>query len=334
MYEDGYSTRALRVKAVEAVVKDGQSVATVAEIFGFDRASVYRWIERFWEDESMDRRKGSGRPRLLTDEQLGRLLKLILKPATKYGFETDFWTSSRIVEVAGKQLAVKISGRTMRRLLRESDFSYKKPERRYYEADEKAKDEWVNITMPLIKKTVKKHRAILYFEDEATVRLTAVLGKSWGPRSEKIVQRVTGNRGSIAAMSAIDPAGRLLFTLHDKRIASDEVINFLAQMLKHHPKRHLVVVMDQAPPHTSKKTRVFAKEQKRLHVFYLPPRSPELNPDEQVWNHLKNHELKSHTAKNKDELRVLAQRKLRKMSMNQSQVRGLFFRSYVADFLA
>lgn len=334
MYEDGYSTRALRVKAVEAVLKHGQSVSRAAELFGFHRASIYRWIERFSEDECVNRRGGSGRPRLLADVQLGRLLKLIMRPATKYGFETDFWTSNRIVELARIKLGMEISGRTMRRLLRESDFSYKKPERRYYESDEKAKDEWVNKTIPLIKKTVERHRAILYFEDEASIRLTAVLGKSWGPRSEKIVQRVTGNRGSIAAMSAIDPSGRLIFTLHNKRIASDEVINFLSQMLKHHPRRHLVVVMDQAPPHTSKKTRGFIGGQKRLHVFYLPPRSPELNPDEQVWNHLKNHELKSHTARSKEDLHALAKKKLSKMSKNSSQMRGLFFRSYVADFLA
>ena len=52
-------------------------------------------------------------------------------------------------------------------------------------------------------------------------------------------------------MSAITGSGQLLFRLHDRRITSEEVIEFLDQMLKHHPRRHLVVVMDQAPPHTS-----------------------------------------------------------------------------------
>ena len=47
-------------------------------------------------------------------------------------------------------------------------------------------------------------------------------------------------------MSAISKPGHLLFRLLEKRIASPEVIDFLAQMLKHHPRRHLVVVMDQA----------------------------------------------------------------------------------------
>ena len=41
-------------------------------------------------------------------------------------------------------------------------------------------------------------------------------------------------------MSALRRRGHLVFRLHQKRIASQEVIDFLRQMLKHHPRRHLV----------------------------------------------------------------------------------------------
>jgi transposase len=49
----------------------------------------------------------------------------------------------------------------------------------------------------------------------------------------------------------------------EKRIASKEVIEFLGQMLRHHKHRHLIVVMDRAPPHTSKKTRALIDSQPR-----------------------------------------------------------------------
>ena len=99
--------------------------------------------------------------------------------------------------------------------------------------------------------------------------MTAVLGKTWAPRGQTPIQKVTGKRGGISAMSAISKSGSLIFTLLDKRIASDEVICFLKQMLLHHRKRHLVVVMDQAPPHTSKKTKSFIESQKRPRHFPL-----------------------------------------------------------------
>ena len=116
-------------------------------------------------------------------------------------------------------------------------------------------------------KAVDEYKAILYFEDESNISLTAVLGKTWAPCGETPIQEVTGNRSSISAMSAISGSGFLLFSLHEKRIASDEVIHFLEQMLKHHKRRHLVVVMDQAPPHTSKKTKEFIKNKNVFMCF-------------------------------------------------------------------
>jgi transposase len=125
-----------------------------------------------------------------------------------------------------------------------------------------------------------------------------------------------------------------LFRLLDQRIASAEVIDFLDQMLHHHACRHLAVVMDQAPPHVSRKTTAFIASQPRLHVFYLPKYSPDWNPDEKVWNHLKHHELKSHQAKTRDELKQLTRRKLQSMAKQPRLLRGLFFRCCVADFFA
>lgn len=328
-----YSTQELRKRAMEAHER-GNSAIDVAEMFGVHRATVHRWIARAQQDVTLARKTGSGRRSVLSDKQYGRLLRIILKPASSFGFETDFWTSSRIIEVARKRLKVIISRSTMCKMLRASEFSYKKPERRYYEADDQRRTEWLKLTVPEIKRTIKKYRAILYFEDEATVRLTGVLARTWGPRGKRTIQKATGIRGTVPVMSALGSHGNLLFQLYDQRISSDEVLSFLSEMLKHHPRRHLVVVMDRARPHTSKKVVEFIKTQRRLHVFYLPPYSPDFNPDEQVWNHLKNEKLKGHQARSVKELREITQNKLSEMSSDESTLRALFFRSCVADLFA
>ena len=134
-------------------------------------------------------------------------------------------------------------------------------------------------------------------------------------------------------MSVITGRGGLIFRLHEKRIASEEVIDFLSQMLRHHRRRHLVVVMDQASPHVSHKTMAFIESQSRLHVFHLPKYSPDWNPDEKVWNHLKHQELKGHQARTKDELKDLTQTKLCAMSQDPELLQGIFFRCCIADLL-
>jgi len=219
------------------------------------------------------------------------------------------------------------------RRLHEAGLTYQKPEREYFEATEEERQEWVRSELPKIRAAVRKYRAILYFQDEANVSLTALLGKTWAPCGQTPKQKVTGKRGGVSAQSAITKGGQLLFRLHDKRIASQEVIDFLSQMLLHHRRRHLVVVMDNAPPHVSKKTMAYIDSQPRLHVFNLPTYSPDWNPDEKVWNHLKHQELKGHQAKTKAELKTLTEDKLARMSANPELLRGIFFRCCVAELL-
>jgi transposase len=134
-------------------------------------------------------------------------------------------------------------------------------------------------------------------------------------------------------MSAISGNGSLVFRLYEKRIASSEIIQFLQQILDYHKRRHIIVIMDQAPCHVSKMTTKYIQSKKRLHVFYLPPYSPDFNPDEDVWNHLKHQELKSHKAKTKAELKTLTNNKLQDMASNKTLLRGIFFRCYVADLM-
>ena len=143
---------------------------------------------------------------------------------------------------------------------------------------------------------------------------------------------MTANRGSVSAMSAISSRGDLVFNIHKagKRFGADDIIDFLSKLLNHHPRRHLVVVMDQAPCHRAKKVQKFIETQRRLHVFYLPPRSPEYNPDEKVWSHLKHHEMKSHAAKTTVELRRLTNRKMTAMSKDPKKIVGIFKRCEMA----
>ena len=330
-----YSTYEIRVRAVRAVIDEELPVTVVALAYGTDRSTVHRWISRYQDggEPGLLRKPVTGRPRKLDGVDQDALRNIVAAPASKYGFETDFWTTRRLIQVFQSELHVVVSKQTVMRRLHEAGLSYQKPEREYFELSEEERQEWVRTKVPKIRAAVKKYKAILYFQDEANVSLTALLAKTWAPRGKTPKQTVTGKRGGVSAMSAITSRGRLIFRLHEKRIVSQEVIDFLRQMLKHHRRRHLVVVMDQAPPHTSKKTTAFIESQPRLHVFHLPKYSPDWNPDEKVWNHLKHEELKGHQAKTKHELKTLTHNKLKSMSKDPKLLRGIFFRCCVAELL-
>jgi transposase len=332
----GNSTFEIRQRAVSAVVSQNMTVTEVALAFGTDRTTLHRWLMRFRAEGSdgLLRRPSPGRPRKFTALDTGSLTSIVLAPASEFGYETDFWTTRRLIQVILEKFGERLSKQTVMRRLHEAGMTYQKPERQYFEMSEEEREDWRRDELPRIHACVRENKAILYFQDEANISLTALLGKTWAPCGKTPKQRVAGKRGGVSAISAITSGGGLIFRLHDKRIASEQVIDFLGQMLRHHPRRHLVVVMDQAPPHVSKATKAYVEKQRRLHVFHLPKYSPDWNPDEKVWNHLKNQELKGHQAKTKDELKALTTEKLTDMAMNQDLLQGIFFRCCMADALS
>jgi transposase len=66
-------------------------------------------------------------------------------------------------------------------------------------------------------------------------------------------------------------------------------MDFLKRLLVN-ARTPIFVVVDGHPTHRAKSVaRFVAAQAGKLVLFFLPPYSPELNPDEFVWNDLKNH---------------------------------------------
>jgi len=61
-----------------------------------------------------------------------------------------------------------------------------------------------------------------------------------------------------------------------------------------------------------------------LHLFFLPPYSPELNPDEQVWNHVKRHGVAKAMLQGGDELMNFVLARLRSLQKLPWTVRMFF----------
>lgn len=142
----------------------------------------------------MARKPVSGRPRKLEALDRRSLRSIVLKPASAFGYETDFWTCGRLAQVIRSKFKVRISKVTVWRRVTEVGLTYQKPERVYFEINEATRQDWIKTELPKIRGAVSKYKAVLYFEDEANISLTAFLGKTWSPRGQTPKQRVTGGK--------------------------------------------------------------------------------------------------------------------------------------------
>jgi transposase len=75
------------------------------------------------------------------------------------------------------------------------------------------------------------------------------------------------------------------------KVAAKQSCDFLRRLM-HGVKRPIFLIIDGHPVHRSAKVKTLVASFKgKLELFYLPPYSPELNPDEWAWNDLKNNAL-------------------------------------------
>jgi transposase len=105
---------------------------------------------------------------------------------------------------------------------------------------------------------------------------------------------------------------------------NSEVLREFLQRLMRGATRPVILVVDGHPAHTSKLVKEYVEKQEgRLTLAYLPPYSPQLNSDEQVWNWIKFRVVKQ-VPRNKDELKQAVLSSLRKLQKMPHSVRSFF----------
>lgn len=148
-------------------------------------------------------------------------------------------------------------------------------------------------------------------------------GTTWAPVGETPVVAATGRRFSLNMISAVSPQGEFRFMLNEGTVTADVFVEFLRRLLVGIDKPVFFVV-DGHPVHKSKTVREFVEMQNgRLKLFFLPPYSPHLNPDEVVWAHVKR-EVSRKLVQSKDEMKQFALSALHRIQKLPNLVRSFF----------
>jgi transposase len=319
----------MRIQAIR-LFKEGKRADEIAEFFGVTVDATYKWKRKHKEEgiEGLRRKKAKGKVPTLNESDKLQIISFLKKPATEFGFETQLWTCKRVQQVIKQELGKSISISNLWNTLRKWRLSPQIPQKEYAEKDKKKVDKWLREEWPKIKAHCRRWQAMLYFQDESGISLTPVVGRTWAPVGETPKIKVTGKRGGFCISSAISPAGKMAFRIEKKRINAKVFVDFLMQIIRQHPHRKIIVVCDNARPHIAKYVKEFElSNKKKIAIYHIPSYSPELNPDEEVWNYLKNVKLKDHLARNKEELKPLAVSKLRSIQKDSRIINSFFMKS-------
>jgi transposase len=131
-------------------------------------------------------------------------------------------------------------------------------------------------------------------------------------------------RHAVKMVSAIGQRGELSFQVHEGSMNAERFIEFLED-LRHDVTTPIFLVIDGSSVHkASIVTQYVAATEGMLELFFLPPYSPELNPDEWINKNVKHDRIARAVPMTRDQLKELAVDALERLKKSPGIVRGFF----------
>ncbi|MDP9136982.1 MAG: IS630 family transposase [Pseudomonadota bacterium] len=316
----------IRIRAVQRV-QDGESPEVVIQALGMTRACIYNWLAAYraggWD--ALRAKKLHGRPKKLDGAQLRWIYRTVTsKNPLQLKFSFALWTRAMIRTLIYRKYGIKLSLASIGRLLAKLGLSCQRPLTRAFQQNPKLVQAWLDEEYPKIQAIAKKEKAEIFFGDESGVRSDFHSGTTWAKRGQTPVVPATGQRFHLNMISAISPRGELRFMTTRRGVNARVFIEFLKRLLLK-AKRAIFLIVDGHPSHRAKLVRQFVETTRgKLRLFFLPPYAPELNPDELVWNDVKNNGVGRSLICSPVDLEHAVHSRLRLLQKNPERVRAFF----------
>lgn len=321
----------LRRNAVEAVLA-GEPQIQVARVVGLARQVISRWMVAFRGRgealfEAKPRGRKEGEQRKLAPWQEAQLARAIRdKHPEQLKLPFYLWTRAAVVELVTRRYGIAISLATAGRYLNRWGFTPQKPVKRALEQNLEAVRQWLEEAYPAIRERAQAEGALIFWEDEMGIRSDHAAGRSFSPKGKTPVVARTGKRFGCNMMSAISNRGKLYFTVFTGHFTSQVFIDFLGRLLQQIPGRKIFLIVDGHSAHRSRATRGWvAAHADRIELFFLPPYSPELNPDEFLNQDVKSNAVGRKRATSVTELMANVRAYLRSRQRSLEAVRRYFW---------
>ncbi|PQV42990.1 transposase [Paraburkholderia sp. BL21I4N1] len=149
----------------------------------------------------------------------------------------------------------------------------------------------VGVTISLAQREGRLIVFMIVFIDETGISERPTRVRTWAPKGQTPVIQFHFNWIHVSAIAGLSRTN-YLFRLYEGSVKKEQVVEFL-KALKAHLKQPLLIIWDGARPHRAAMIREYLVDSLdgHIHVAFLPPYSPELNPVEYLWAWLKRHAI-------------------------------------------
>lgn len=293
---------------------DGRTWIEIANLIGVHLTTVMKWSRRFalggadvepLRSQCRGRRFGEKRTISLVDETLLRD-KIIGSHPKQMSLPFALWNRKAVQQAIKLRLGVDMPIRTVGEYLRRWGFTPQRPVKRAVEQRPELLRTWLEVSYPAIMKKAKAEAGELYWADETAIKQDTAWVRGYAPAGQTPVILHAARWTSVTMISAITNKGLVRFAFHDGAINTERFIEFLGALVED-AQRKVFLIVDNLRVHHAKlvKAWLLGKES-QIEIFYLPPYSPEANPDEILNRDLKTELRTRPSAQNVEALKKIA----------------------------
>jgi transposase len=326
----------MRRKVVEAIVIHGLSPKKAAVIFGFSRVSIWKYLKEYEKrkDQSFEYKTRGVKPRtgskMNPAQEEGLVSAILSHTPDELGMDYTLWNSKVIETFICSHYAIKYHRRSIRKIMNRLGFTSQKPIKQAYERDPQKVEIWLKETYPKIKVKAMQEGGRLYWGDETGIHASDNRGRVYGLKGKTPILKKPGSRFKCNTLAAISPQGYMNWMVFEDSFTSEKLIAFLGRLIRQ-VKQKVFLILDNHPVHHSRKVRAYVEKHKdKIEIFYLPPYSPDLNPQELVNQDLKANANNFKSLKTVENLAINVRAYLTQIQQNEWKIRSFFKKKEVA----
>lgn len=273
----------------------GEAIPRIASILLRKVDTVRGWVTSYSQERLVSifpKYQGNTNASKLTPEQRAEIVQTIQSvPDAKGGLPAQFWSVGKLKSYLQAEYGVVYeSERSYHHLFALSHYSFKLPEG----FDRRRNDELVKARMSEVYKEMQSCISLdyeVFVADECNLSWETEYRRVWLPKGEKTIMRVNRQKIKQHYFGALNITTKKEELVRLNWQNTKNIIEALREMTKRYPKQNLCFIWDNATWHRSRELRALLGRNKdgqdnefaHIRFIWLPPYSPDYNPQEHVW---------------------------------------------------
>jgi putative transposase len=300
-------------------ISRGFSVAEAAKFVDVEESTVYDWVNKWVSERGVSDKPRSGRPASITKEDEEEIRRLLDEnDPKKHGINASSYTTVELQEYFIKFHSKHIDEETFRIHLLKTGAKYVKAQLRYKEGDLNKQVEFARNFFTLA--TTYGFTKIL-FVDEMSISTSAHNGYGWTYEQRLVVDAPQKDVDRANYFGAVEVSGGEIIETVRADAKTPSFLCLLRKIEKHYPYDKTLVMMDNSTVHHDRRVARFFNKRENMKLLFMPPYSPNINPEEYAHNYLRDKLLNNHNFKSIKQIGFAVSRFVKKMS--QEKIRNI-----------